>query len=204
MKQQDKRILLFDLGNILVHLNHVEPFWNGRIPLVDRTICQERWIKSSAVRDLETGNIDDFNTFYQLACSEMDIDLDMKQFEEIFISLIGEKFHQTDEILSRLYGRFPLMLLSDTSEPHWRHCRDTLALGQFFDKTYLSYEIGCMKPDRRIYEAVLADIGTIPQNIYYFDDKPDNVEMGQKMGMNAYVSWGGPTLLSQLEQHGFL
>jgi putative hydrolase of the HAD superfamily len=197
-------LILFDLGNILVKLNSVDQFWYGQDPEPVHEICQQRWIGSQAVRDLETGKIKDLKHFYQMAARELELDLDYMKFEKIFISLIGDKFAQTDLMLAELSQHYRLMILSDTSEPHWRYCEQELGLGHYIEKAFLSYELGFMKPDKRVYKTVLSEVDVIPQNIYYFDDKTDNVKAGKLAGMNAYVSWGGETLICQLKQIGLL
>ena len=202
--EKSESLILFDLGNILVRLNSVDQFWFGSNPVLPHEVCQQKWIQCQAVRDLETGRITDFEKFYRQALQELELELNFTDFEKIFISLIGEKFEQTDLLLSELSIHYRLMILSDTSEPHWQYCQNELGLGNYIEKAFLSYEIGFMKPDKRVYEAVLSSIDVIPQNIYYFDDKPENVFAGKKSGMNAYLSWGGETLIDQLKRIGFL
>ena len=44
-----------------------------------------------------------------------------------------------------------------------------------FDYVYLSFEIGIRKPDRKIYEYVLNDLKTLPENILFIDDDTNNI-----------------------------
>lgn len=197
---KSEKVILLDLGNILVRLNSVDKFWSGQTSAPGAASYQQRWISSQAVRDLETGRIKDFYQFYKRALLEFELEMEFSVFSQIFISLIGEKFEQTDYLLSELAHHYRLMLLSDTSDVHWQYCRNELLLGKYFERVFLSYEIGFMKPDRRIFETVLADINVIPQNIYYFDDKSENVDMGNKLGINSYKTWGGSPLIDQMKQ----
>lgn len=40
------------------------------------------------------------------------------------------------------------------------------------ERTFLSFELGLRKPDRAIYERVLAESGVKPERIIYVDDIP--------------------------------
>ncbi len=43
-----------------------------------------------------------------------------------------------------------------------------------------------MKDNTRIFQMLIDKLGTSPDNIYFFDDKKENVSNARKMGINAY------------------
>ena len=47
-----ERVLMFDLGNILVHLNSVSKIWSGKESRDDKNL-EKRWSASQAVKDLD-------------------------------------------------------------------------------------------------------------------------------------------------------
>lgn len=200
----ERPMILFDLGNILVHLHDVDVFWQGQAAPAGSVPYAQRWAVSPAVRALETGQISDFAEFYWQAKSEMEFSMSLAEFKPAFTRIIGDVFDETHAMLKALYSRFPLMLLSNTSEIHWQYCRDQQKLGGYFDQVFLSYQLGSMKPDPSIYRQMLHLIDNIPENIYYFDDRKDNVDMAIKFGINAQLSWGGPIIIRQLHQLGFI
>ena len=148
--------------------------------------------------DYETGRIDNLADFYRAARSEIGITISEEKFDEVFVAIIGDLYEETVPVLSALQGHYPVMLLSNTNEAHWRRCRDQLGLGPFFQRLFLSYEMGVMKPDPRIFQQVLADVGVNPQNIWYFDDREDNVAAACRFGINGIVSQGGMPLIGDL------
>ncbi|NCA99069.1 MAG: hypothetical protein EOM03_04770 [Clostridia bacterium] len=200
----DHPVVLFDLGNILVHLHNVDRFWPDQKPEPGTLPFAERWGQSHAVHRLETGRISDLVEFYHQARDEMGITIDLASFQAEYIKIIGEPFALTRPILETLYSRFSLQLLSNTSVYHWEHCGKTLGLGHYFDQVFVSYELGYMKPDPEAFRRTIHGIGQDPQTIYYFDDRPENVESAAKFGVNAFLSWGGERLLNQLRQLGFV
>jgi HAD superfamily hydrolase (TIGR01509 family) len=190
--------LLFDLGGILVRLGTVDCLWPGWQDEPGQPSFSERWGNSQAVYDYETGRIDSLSDFYQAARAEMGITVSETEFDKVFMSIIGEPYAETKSLLAALRGCYPLMMLSNTNEAHWRLCRDELGLDVFFDKLFLSFEMGVMKPDPAIYEAFLTEVGGNPQNIWYFDDRPENVEAACRLGIRGQVSRGGLDLLRDL------
>lgn len=192
--------LLFDLGGILVRLGTVDCLWpDGRV-LPGQRPFSERWANSRAVNDYETGRLKDKSAFYRAARDEMGITISETEFNEVFLSIIGEPFAETHSLLAALRGRFPLMMLSNTNEEHWRLCRDELGLAAYFDQLFLSFEMGLMKPDPAIFRQFLAAVGGDPQNIWYFDDRPDNVEAACRLGIRGLVSQGGSQLMADLRR----
>lgn len=193
-------ILMFDLGNILVKLNEVTSLWPDRQPEPGTLSFSDRWSVSKTVHDYETGRIAGLDQFYQLACSELGITVSEDRFKQVFIEVIGDLFDETIPLLTALKPYYQLALLSNTSPDHWLHCRDELGLGGFFDHIFVSYELGVMKPDKRIYEQVLAQLKVDPQTICFFDDREVNVKAAAEMGIHAVHSFGGDRLLNDLRK----
>ena len=201
-KKKKSPVLIFDLGNILFELDGVEAFWPNDSD--QPALCQNRWNSSQVAYDLETGKIDDFVDFYQRISEELGIDLKPDEFQRAFLGIIGEPFAGTEEMLEDLASSYRVMILSNTNEPHWQYCLSMLPLDKYVEKSFLSHEIGAMKPNGIIYESVIADLEIDPENIYYFDDKEENVIAAREYGIKAYKSWGGEVLRQQLIELGFL
>lgn len=195
-------ILMFDLGNILFELDGVEAFWPEDAD--QPALCQTRWNSSKVAYELETGKIAGFVDFYRDISKELDIHLEMAEFEKAFLGIIGEPFAGTEEMLEELAISYRLMILSNTNEPHWQYCLSRLPLDKYVERSFLSHEIGAMKPADTIYEHVVSEIEDDPENIYFFDDKEENVIAAREHGIKAYKSWGGEVLRHQLRDLGFL
>ena len=86
-------------------------------------------------------------------------------------------------------------LLSNTCEAHWRFCVEERfpVLGQLFDVQILSYEVQAMKPDRRIYEAAARAARTPAEEIFFTDDRQENIDGACRAGFDAvlYETWEG-------------
>ena len=54
-----------------------------------------------------------------------------------------------------------------------------------FDRAFLSTEMGLHKPDRAIFDQVLADLACLPAEALFTDDKLDNAAGARAAGMHA-------------------
>ena len=197
-------ILMFDLGGILVRLNPITGIWANQTPDPGSPDFEERWSASRAVYDFETGRIADVAAFQKRARQELGFTVSDDVFFRIFAEAVGDLFEETLPLLSALRAYYPLALLSNTSPDHWIHCRDRQGLGGCFDEVFVSYELGVMKPDPRIFQQVLSRLQDNPENIWFFDDRQENVDAARKMGINGVLSFGGETLIDDLRNLGFL
>ncbi|MDW7657214.1 MAG: HAD-IA family hydrolase [Bacillota bacterium] len=206
IKRDLEKILLFDLGNILVRLNSVNEIWTGTDPSLPRDLPEldQLWSRSQAVVDYETGRIRSLPAFYTAVGKEVPIAVSEDEFYRIFNQAIGDTFPETHAMLALLQDRYRLFLLSNTSREHWAICRDALHLDGYFTKTFLSYDMGIMKPDPASYQIAIDGIGVDPENIWYYDDRAENVYGAINKGINAHISFGGITLINDLRKHGFI
>lgn len=103
-----------------------------------------------------------------------------------------DKFWRGDELdtelidfIRQLKGNYKTGLLSNA----FSDLREWITThGRFedaFDNMVISAEEGVMKPDPRIYQRSLANLGVAPGNAIFIDDFMHNVEGARRVGMHA-------------------
>lgn len=105
-----------------------------------------------------------------------------------FFELYGDIFTEipgTVALLTRLARRYPLYLLSNTNEIHFRHVRQRVEVLRLFTRCVVSYEVGAMKPEPQIYQEVLRHASLPPAACVFIDDRPGHVEGARRVGMHA-------------------
>jgi len=78
------------------------------------------------------------------------------------------------EVLQNLHGKYKLGVISDTIFSPGRALRRLLGyydIRKFFDAFVFSDEIGCAKPDVRVFEAAAGDLGVEPGEIVHIGDR---------------------------------
>jgi FMN phosphatase YigB (HAD superfamily) len=180
-------VVVFDLGKVLVDFDY---------GIAARKIAQACGMDAFAVKkvldqsplliQLETGLMTD-EQFYQKVCAGTGF----KGCYEDFCGTFADIFWEIEPMIAlhqtlRAKG-VPTYLFSNTNGIAIRHIRERFSFYPKFDAHILSYEHGCMKPDAPIYEVVERLSGRIGQEIFYLDDRAENIEGGAKRGWQAHV-----------------
>jgi putative hydrolase of the HAD superfamily len=71
-----------------------------------------------------------------------------------------------------------------------------------FDIQIFSYQVGAIKPDPKIFQALINRSGCLPQEIFYADDKQANVDSARLLGIKTLVYKGFDNFISQLKTQG--
>jgi len=81
-------------------------------------------------------------------------------------------------------------ILSNLPIPLGKQLRGN-GLLKHFDHVTFSFELGCTKPDRRIYEHAIAGSGVAPAEALFLDDRPENVKGALETGLvsELYTTW---------------
>lgn len=187
--------ILFDFGGVIVNLNKqnaINRFKEIGLSNIEDYLNEFR--QSGIFLEYEEGklNAEQFYTeFRKLAgndnISGEDIDSAWMAF---LLDIPDYKF----ELLKELRKKYNVYLLSNTnpSIAKWAHTSDFspegLPIDAYFDKCYLSFEVGCAKPDKEIYEYIIKDSGIKPEETLFFDDGKANIEAASALGFQVYLT----------------
>ncbi|MFB3902166.1 MAG: HAD family hydrolase [Acidobacteriota bacterium] len=192
--------LLFDLGGVLVEWDGIEPLialTRGRF-----TAEQARrfWLESEWVRRFETGRCDPAD-FAAGVVRELGVDLAPEAFLEAFRSWDRGPLPGSFELLDALRPHFMLACLSNNNPVHWR-ASGLQGLVARFHRSYASFEIGLMKPDRSAYQWVIRDLQLDPAAVLFFDDNPECVTAALDAGLRACLAKGPAMVRQALAEQG--
>ncbi len=96
-----------------------------------------------------------------------------------------------------------LGVLSNTCEAHWQFLKERFRfLTEFFSTMILSFEVGALKPDARIYEQAAKQINVKPESIFFVDDRKDNIAGAVDAGWDAHVFQSAEQTLVLLLERG--
>src|ERR1051326_5628828 len=83
-------------------------------------------------------------------------------FRRAWCSIFLKELLISEDLLRELRRRYRLILISNTNEDHARYVVQNYPVLRYFDAKIFSFEVGAMKPDRRIYERAIAVSGSRP------------------------------------------
>jgi putative hydrolase of the HAD superfamily len=179
------RFFYFDLGNVLLKFDH---------DLACRQLAQLSGIPPETVRravfddglqwKYERGEIT-CREFYDHFCRETHTSPGYDAVRHAASAI----FEVNAPVLAIVAGLAAagrrLGILSNTCAAHWSYCLPRYEGLRFFQVFALSYELGAMKPDAKTYHAAAELAGVAPEEIFFTDDRPENVESACRAGFDA-------------------
>ena len=195
------RTIVSDLGNVLLRFDHMLAC--RRLAARCRRSPQEIYdsmFTSGLVGEYELGRISSAE-FGRRSMERLAVDLEMGEIREIWSDIFGP-VEGMEALVRSLKGNYTLVLLSNTNEWHFEHCRSRFPVVSLFDHHALSYRLGCRKPDPGIYREALALADGIPEETLYFDDIPAYVEAAARLGLKAVHFREAVQLMDEMGRKG--
>jgi putative hydrolase of the HAD superfamily len=87
-------------------------------------------------------------------------------------------------VAGRLAGRYSIGLLSNDVAEWSSYLRKKHQLG-CFTTVIVSGQVGCRKPDQKIYELLLERTGAAPQSCIFVDDRLNNLRTAHELGIRT-------------------
>lgn len=196
------RVVLFDLGGVVVELGGVEELG----ALVGESREDEvwrRWLHCPWVRRFERGQCSAAE-FARGMVESWALPMVPDQFLEAFHRWPRGLLPGARDLLSELEGRVRRACFSNTNAFHIEHQLEAFGLRELFDEHYFSHRIGLVKPDREAYEHVVAGLGCAAEEILFLDDNRINVEGALAVGLDAHRVQGVPAARRLLVERGIL
>lgn len=176
---------LFDLGSVIVdvHLDNFLPVLglDGQIS-VDETIA--KYESSGISNEFELGRIS-FDEFHERSCRLFGIEFEKTRFHSAWKAIIGDEKPGMFDLIRQCAQHAPVYLLSNTNKPHFEEALRISPALQLMNHFFLSYELQLLKPDPRIYTETINRIGIPGYQIFFTDDREDNIESAIQAGLQA-------------------
>jgi HAD superfamily hydrolase (TIGR01509 family) len=196
-------IVVFDLGKVLVDFDY---------NIAARKIAERSNLTAAEVKKhfdyspllfrFETGLMTR-QEFYEETRRHTNFPGDLAEFSSHFADIFSEipPMIQLHAALRR--AKIPTYIFSNTNDLAIAHIRKSFPFFSNFDGYILSYEIGAMKPEAKIYEALETMSGKRGANILYLDDRQENVDAGAARGWQVILQTEPQKTIAALEAMGF-
>jgi glucose-1-phosphatase len=186
------KVVIFDFGNVIINIDQ-EKTYQAFSDLTFKSAAQVKKIfeENQVFRNFEIGKFDE-TEFKDVIRQVLGYPLNDSEIEKAWNTLLLDIPKERWLYLEEIRSKVPIYLLSNTNFTHIEFCKKYISKRfgipnflNFFEKSYLSYELGLYKPSYEIYDYVLKDIGIEPQNVIFFDDNADNIAAALDLGINA-------------------
>ena len=194
--------LLFDVGKVLIDFNFekgVEALHASCSISRDRfeeVLWDETWI-----RRYERGEIST-TQFHRYLCETAKLKMNLPDFRKTWSSVFLPGLMIAEELVGTLKRNYPLILVSNTNEAHFEFIRSRYRIVDYFDHFVLSYEVGSLKPDRKIFEHAITSANCAPDSLFFIDDREENITAATQLGIHAHLFRSQSGLISALRNAG--
>jgi glucose-1-phosphatase len=199
-------VLIFDFGNVVAYFDYLRFFDRlasrvGRSGDAVRAQLLEQGFNRLHAR-FESGLMTP-REFAESVAAGLGLSLPLEEFVRDW-----EDIFWLNEPVSRLIAAidtdgYTLILGSNTNEVHATYFRRRFAATlDRFDAYVLSYEVGCLKPDRRFYEACVKAAGAPASSCVFIDDMAENVAGARAAGLQSLQFLETAGLVAGLREAG--
>lgn len=178
--------IIFDLGGVLVENVTFSALAGLLADPGEAESLRQRWLASRSVRSFELGRCS-ASEFAAGFVAEWRLALPPDEFLAEFATWPRAFWPDSLDLLAELRARCVVACLSNCNELHW--ARFGGFAGQF-DAAFSSHLLGCIKPDREVFETALDRLAVAPGDAYFFDDSPACVDAARELGIRAYLADG--------------
>lgn len=202
--------VIFDFAGVITDLTWegaVVSFTNAGLKNADKIL--DKYHQSGILQALEEGKMDTetFRKEFSMMCER---ELTQEEIKKAWMGYFNGLDERKLEYIENLRKEYKVYLLSNTN-PYvmsWACSSEFSSKGkglhEYFDKLYLSYEIGFTKPHEEIYKYMLKDGNMKPEESLFVDDGSSNVETAQRLGMHTFNPKNGTLWCEELQNALFL
>ncbi len=179
--------LYFDLGNVLLRFDHRRACHQlARVTGVSSDRIWDAVFAGGLESAFERGELSR-EEFAQALADELDCPVGDLAGWEWAVADIFEPMEGMADLVADLHrADLRLGLLSNTNIVHWEFVSENYPwLVECFERHVLSYRVGTMKPYLAIYEAAERLAGCRPDEIFFVDDRLENVAVARGRGWDA-------------------
>jgi glucose-1-phosphatase len=201
--QTQIKVILFDLGNVLVDLGDKASL-NDMLGMAgEEADIWQHWLASPVVKAFDSGQIS-FDSFAENRVNTIPSLGTLSEFKERFTQWPIGLYEGAVQLVSSVKPQFHRAILSNTNAAHWPRLMDEMQLSGLFHSYFASHHLGEVKPEKAIYQKVLDQLHVEASNVLFIDDNQVNIDQALAMGIHAFRVKGIEQASKVLRDHGLL
>ena len=195
--------VIFDLGGVILNIDYnrtADAF--KALGLADFDNVYSQLCQTDLFDRFETGQVSSFH-FINRLLDQLPRGCNGNQVVHAWDAMILDFPQERLDFLMELKQRRRIFLLSNTNDIHMDAVRRALEkttghkrLEDYFERVYLSCEMGLRKPDPAIFLRVCSEQGLDPAATLFIDDSPQHVEGAKAAGLQAVYLQPGMEIAS--------
>ncbi|MBS3140098.1 HAD family hydrolase [Candidatus Woesearchaeota archaeon] len=181
--------ILFDFWGTLAEAGEWSPLKQARNILEIRMPFSEYVLKLERV--LMTQKFDSLSEAFKAVCAEFAIKPEAWKIEKLIGMwnkswMLAKPYDETIEVLEALKKEFTLVLISNTDNISLPKVLDKFNLEKYFEKKFLSFELGLIKTDKKFLELILKKLNLTPEDCLLVGDSLESdIAAAEAAGIKA-------------------
>src|SRR3954452_25331844 len=143
-----------------------------------------RWLTSEPVRRFERGVGTD-DEFATALVDEWQLPISSAELLAAFPGWLVGPYDGAVELVREVAARARVACFSNTNRIHWEAGVSKWPLIKEFERAFVSFEIGAVKPDVEAFEIVVRELGVPASAALFLDDNQLNVDAARAVGLQA-------------------
>ena len=196
--------IYFDLGNVVAYFDRQKACDQmAAVAGIEPARVEELVFKTPLNNRYERGDISS-REFYEAFCSQTGTTPDFDALLHAKADIFQLNYSLLPAIAKLEDAGVRLGILSNTSPCHWDFLcsRGYGIFPHAFAVRALSYEIGALKPEPKMYQAAAELAGVPPSEIFFTDDMPGHIAAAREAGFDAVQYTSTPQLVADLRSRG--
>ncbi|MFT4757518.1 MAG: FMN phosphatase YigB (HAD superfamily) [Vicingaceae bacterium] len=183
--------IIFDLGNVIIDLDTEATKQDFKFlygPDYEEVMADLK--ERNIFKKFETGSISTQTFLNELASYDDNITFD--EIKNAWSAMLLDIPEENYKILKKTKENYKTFCLSNTNKLHidfiYKQLKSTKGitnLNGFFEKVYLSHEVGKRKPNEDIFQLVLDNHNLVPSETLFIDDIKKHLVGAEKLGIRT-------------------
>ncbi len=180
--------IVFDMGNVLIKYNPAGTLKDLGLSDSDAEIILREFFACKEWREVDRGTMSPEEAFVfvrkrlpeQLADFVYNIAI-----KESFLNLVPPSEEMEELVREIKKAGYKTFLLSNTPQNFYEFKKNYPVM-ELLDGIIISADLKIIKPEKEIFEALFKKYDLIPEECFFIDDMPVNVEGAKAAGMDGY------------------
>ncbi|MBW6424152.1 HAD-IA family hydrolase [Rhizobium sp. XQZ8] len=174
-----EKLFVFDIGNVFVKLDPVSR--DRAVARSDDPSSSKRYrdVPRAVFRDFCRGHMAEAD-YVQALTEIFGVGSDAVYAAEH--AYVAESFAGFIDVVRALKERHRVVCLSNNQTIHWRYINDNILKPGYFDREYLSQNMGLEKPDPEIFRALTEAEDCAGKDVVFVDDIEENILAARAAG----------------------
>ena len=192
------KAIVFDMGGVIIHFdeNKYYEYLSKKYNIDENKITN---IMIPLINKFDRGDIT-LGVLLDSVSKNIGIKIPRKSWNYVFDTDATIDW-QMISLIKSLSKNYKIYMLTNVNRSRYFRTNTMLKINnKLFNKKFISCYLHMTKPDRKIYQYVIAKTNLMPNEIIFIDDLIENVNGAREIGINSIVFRGYRDLVSKLER----